>query len=77
MNRLAHVLGVLTTNETRVAKDFVIPLLLRTEISEVINDHTEDQVQSDDNHNEEEHHVIDDTKEIQGFLGESSDCSCV
>ena len=60
-------LSLKTTNETSVLDDFLLCVLLRSQISERVNDDTEDKVEDDDDDHEEEEHVVDESEGVEGF----------
>lgn len=50
--------GAPTTDETGCLENFFFLLLLTSEVSKGVNDHTKNQVQNDNNDDEEEEEVI-------------------
>lgn len=60
--------GVPTTDEAGCLENFFFLLLLTSEVSKSVNDHTENQVKDDDDDDEEEKEVIDHPGSKQGLL---------
>ena len=59
---------MLTANEAVVSENLFLLLLLTPQVSKRVNDHTKDQVQYDNDHNEEEEQVIDHPQHKQRLL---------
>lgn len=60
--------GAPTADEAGCLENFFLLLLLTSEVSKGVNDHTEDQVKNDDDDNEEEEEVINHPGGEQGLL---------
>ena len=57
----------LTADEARVLEDLLLLLLLAPQVGEGVNDHTEDQVEYDNDDDEEEEEVVDDAGGEEGL----------
>lgn len=67
----------LTADETSGLQDLLLLLFLTTEVSKRVDNHTKDQVEDDDDHNEVEKKVIDHPSWEQWLLyGEEHLISC-
>lgn len=55
-------------HEAGVLQDQFLLLLFTSQIGECVDDDTENEIQHDDYHNEEEQQIVDDTSNEQTFL---------
>lgn len=60
--------SIKSTNEARALQNQLLLLLLRSQVSESVNDDTKNEIQNDNNDDEEEEQVINHTTKVQWFL---------
>ena len=63
---------MLTTYEAGVLEDLVLGLLLAPQVGKSVDDHTEDEVEHNNDNDEEEQHVVNDSGSIKWLVNRRS-----